>query len=134
MEFIEAVKSVFSKYATFQGRACRSEYWWFGLFCMIVGFGLMVISRAVLGGTGVLNMLFTLAIFLPSTAVLVRRLHDIDKSGWWYFIIFIPVIGLILYLFWMCKKGTSGPNRFGGDPLGHQIVLETGEESPTITP
>ncbi len=134
MEFTEAVKSVFSKYATFQGRACRSEYWWFGLFCMIVAVGLLIVSNVALNGNGILNLLFTLAIFLPSLAVLVRRLHDIDKSGWWYFILIIPVIGFILFLIWMCKKGTAGPNRFGDDPLLREIVLGPVAEIPAATP
>ena len=64
-----------------------------------------------------IGVLVDLALLLPSLAVGVRRLHDIDKSGWWLLIVIIPIIGWVLLLVWVCTKGTLGPNRFGPDPL-----------------
>lgn len=129
MTFTEAVKSGFSKYVQFSGRAARSEYWWWTLFSMLVQVVLQVgvTAIAVAAGPGSetlvmvfsgLLMLVVLALILPSISVLVRRLHDIDRSGWWYWIILVPLVGVILLLVWFCKKGTTGPNRFGQDPLG----------------
>ena len=111
----EAVTSCFSKYVTFQGRAQRSEFWWFGLFCLIVIVVLMAISAATEGSIIVMILLglFYLAIILPSIAVCVRRLHDTDHSGWWFFIQMVPVVGPFWYLYFLVIAGTPGPNRFG---------------------
>lgn len=109
--FVGAVKTCFMKYVDFKGRAPRSEYWWFYLFNFIVQMVLLIISEP-------LSSAYTLAIFLPSLAVGVRRLHDTDRSGWWLLLVIIPLIGWILLLIWACQKGTSGNNRFGSDPLG----------------
>ena len=89
MSFGEAIKSVFSKYATFSGRARRSEYWYFVLFYFLVSFALGCIPIL-----SALSVVWWLAIIIPSIAVSVRRLHDIGKSGWNYLIIALP--GLIL--------------------------------------
>lgn len=109
MNFAESIKSCFSNYVTFSGRASRSEFWWFQLF------QLMAVSILALTGPGIFLALATL---LPAWAVGVRRLHDIDKSGWnilWYF---IPVVGVILVLVWNTRRGTEGTNDYGDDPLG----------------
>ncbi|PLL11753.1 DUF805 domain-containing protein [Tabrizicola sp. TH137] len=113
MNMIEAVKAVFSNYATFSGRARRSEYWWFVLFNIIVS----VVLALVMGGNSIVNSLWSLAVLLPSLAAGARRLHDIDRTGWWLLIGFIPVIGLIVLIVFLASKGTPGPNRFGSDPL-----------------
>lgn len=112
MNMIEAVKAVFSKYATFEGRARRSEYWWFVLFNLIVAVILNVISP-----NGLLGGIWSLATLLPSLAVGARRLHDIDRSGWWLLIGFIPVIGLIVLIVFFAKRGDAMPNRFGLPPI-----------------
>jgi uncharacterized membrane protein YhaH (DUF805 family) len=118
MNMIEAVKAVFSKYATFEGRARRSEYWWFVLFNIIVSIVLAIITPGEHGmGGGLLNTIWSLATLLPAIAVGARRLHDIDRSGWWLLIGFIPVIGAIVLIVFFATKGTLGPNRFGNDPL-----------------
>ena len=124
MNMIEAVKAVFSKYATFEGRARRSEYWWFVLFNMIVSILLALLfgnghgmgEGAMMGGNLASN-LWWLATILPSLAVGARRLHDIDRTGWWQLIWFVPLIGWIVLLYWYVTKGTEGSNRFGPDPL-----------------
>lgn len=126
MGFGEAVKSViFKNYATFSGRASRSEYWWFTLFNIIASIALQVLTIAlgvidpILAGiAGLLVIVFFLGIFVPSLAVIVRRLHDVDKSGWWYLIV-LTGIGALVVLYWMIIKGTEGDNRFGPDPLGN---------------
>lgn len=118
MNMIEAVKAAFSNYATFSGRARRSEYWWFVLFNLIVSVVLaLVFGGNGMGGGNLANSLWSLATLLPSLAVGARRLHDIDRTGWWLLIGFIPLIGLIVLLVFFTKKGTPGPNRFGTDPL-----------------
>ena len=113
------------KYATFSGRAPRSELWWFMLLALLLGllvggvdigiFGLRWLSTdAPIGPTGTL---VSLALIIPGVAVAVRRLHDLDKSGWWYLIGIIPLIGGLVLLYWFVQRGTEGANRFGPDPL-----------------
>jgi len=116
MGFAAAVSACFSKYATFSGRARRSEYWWFALFQALVNIVAYGIEQQTDGG--LIGNLIELALVLPALAVAVRRLHDIDRSGWWLLIGVIPVIGWIVLLIWACTQGTLGPNRFGPDPLG----------------
>lgn len=116
MTFKEAVSTCFNKYATFSGRAPRSEYWWFALFNVLVSLALNVVVQAGGGTSMALNLIAgvaSLALFLPGLAVAVRRLHDIDKSGWWLLIGLIPLIGFIFVLIWFCTKGSVGENRFG---------------------
>jgi len=133
MNFMQSVSTCFGKYATFSGRAQRSEYWWFGLFVFGVTVILVQVNTAIFGPTvvqnplmdgtmssynaGILGMIFSLATFLPSLAVAVRRLHDRDKSGWWLLLSFIPLVGFIILLIWFIKVGTNGDNQYGADPL-----------------
>ena len=120
--FGEAVRSCLRRYATFDGRAGRPEYWWFFLFAMLVFFALSIVDGAVLGtGPGqipVLGTLAQLALFLPSLAVSVRRLHDRDMVGWWVLLGLIPIFGFFALLVLMTLPGTPGPNRFGAAPAG----------------
>ena len=124
MNLKQAVVSCFSKYVTFSGRAPRSEYWYFALFNFIASFVLGFIEGFILGANGIshssqiLCNLYALATFLPGISVIVRRLHDTNRSGWWQLIIF-TIIGIIPFIYWMCKKGTAGDNRFGPDPLAN---------------
>lgn len=113
MTFGESVNTVLSKYATFSGRAPRSEYWWWFLFVLLVSLVLAFVDVILFGDLQVLGTLFGLAVLLPGLAVSVRRLHDIDKSGWWVLIAFVPVIGVIALLVFFVMPGTDGPNRFG---------------------
>jgi uncharacterized membrane protein YhaH (DUF805 family) len=122
MTFSEAVRTCFEKYATFRGRARRSEFWWFTLFVFLVQAGLGVLDTALFGmgpdATRLLNPLFSLAILLPSLAVSVRRLHDIGRTGWWVLIYLVPVVGLLVLLWWYTRPGEAGANRFGPPPVG----------------
>lgn len=105
--FIEAFKLFFLRYADFNGRSRRSEYWFGCLSVSILG----LVVNAVLGD---LSWIWSLVILVPNLAICVRRLHDIGKSGWWYLINFIPLAGQIIFLVWACKDSTEdniwGPN------------------------
>jgi len=117
MSFQDAVKTCLIKYVDFSGRARRSEYWWFTLFFVIV----YLIAR-ILGGFVNAGSLFTglvgLALFLPALAVIIRRLHDTNRSGWFYLISFIPLVGSIVLLVFTCLDSDTGPNRYGPCPKG----------------
>ena len=117
MGFKEAVQSGLSQYATFSGRARRSEYWYFTLFNALLGFVIGVIG-AFLGETftNILTVLVTLALLAPGLAVSVRRLHDIGKSGWALLFALIPVVGWILIIVWACKDSEPGENQYGSNP------------------
>ncbi|MBL6279919.1 DUF805 domain-containing protein [Micromonospora fiedleri] len=120
MSFPDAIRSVLSKYATFRGRARRSEYWWFSLFLLLVGIVASVLDSALgvdfEGSGGPVSLLVNLALLLPSLAVAARRLHDIDRTGWWLLLAFIPIVGWIVLLVFALQNGTPGPNRFGPSP------------------
>jgi uncharacterized membrane protein YhaH (DUF805 family) len=118
MNFFEAVGSVFKNYVNFSGRAARSEYWYWILFALIVTAALRMLDNAIFDDmeNGPLQGVFALITLLPALAVGVRRLHDIDRTGWWT-LIALTIVGVFLLIYWACQKGTSGPNRFGPDPL-----------------
>ena len=138
MSFSNSVKHVFTHYATFRGRASRSEFWWFQLFVLIVGLILVFVDTAtgltvgasseeyLIGdtvipfdspGVGILSTIFSLAILIPSLAVGVRRLHDSDKSGWLMLLGYVLIcacgIGLILLIVLYLLKSTPGDNKYG---------------------
>jgi uncharacterized membrane protein YhaH (DUF805 family) len=137
MTFMEAVKSCLNKYATFRGRASRSEFWYFWLFTFVVMIVATIID-GILGtgfkmtdpttgveanvGYGYVYLIAMLGLILPSLAAAVRRLHDTGRSGWWLFIALIPLVGAILLLVWYCTKGTTGDNEYGPDPLGGDLT------------
>ena len=112
---------VLQNYATFSGRARRSEYWYFVLFNMIFAIVAVVldnvIGTAIEGvGYGPIYGLYVLAVFLPGLAVAVRRLHDVGKSGWMFFIVLIPLIGAIWLLVLFCTDSQQGTNKWGANP------------------
>ncbi|WP_329199957.1 MULTISPECIES: DUF805 domain-containing protein [unclassified Streptomyces] len=106
---------VLKRYADFDGRARRQEYWMFVLWNIPVVVVLMVIDFA-LDSYPVITWIYTLAVFLPSLGVSVRRLHDTGKSGWWYLISLVPFIGGIWMLILMATEGHRGANEYGQDP------------------
>lgn len=117
MTLSEAVKTcLVDKYATFSGRATRSEYWYFILFYYLVAFCLGLI----IGMTGsdfsmAITLFICIPLFIPSIAVAVRRLHDTGRSGWWYFICFVPYIGGIVLFIFFCLK-SDDDNKYGPKP------------------
>lgn len=108
---------VLKKYAVFTGRAQRSEYWFFVLFNFIITFVLGFVEGLV-GGPGIVSLIYSLAVLIPSIAVSVRRLHDSDRTGWWLLIALIPLIGAIILIIFMVLESTPGQNRFGPNPKG----------------
>lgn len=107
MNFVDAVKICFTKYVGFEGRATRSEYWWWVLFVFLVAIALGVLDLQMLSG------LFSLGILLPSLAVGARRLHDIGKSGWWLLVNLIPLVGWLVLLYFMVQPSQAGSNEYG---------------------
>jgi uncharacterized membrane protein YhaH (DUF805 family) len=119
MGFIDAISAGFRNYVNFSSRASRSEYWYWVLFTVLLAIAaaLVDLSIAAASGFSPIGTIVSLGTFLPSLAVAVRRLHDIDRSGWWILIGLIPLVGIIILIVWFCQRGTVGANRFGPDPL-----------------
>jgi uncharacterized membrane protein YhaH (DUF805 family) len=115
MNFSQAITSGFSNYVNFSSRAIRSEYWYWVLFIILAEIVTSIIDFAL--GFQLTTGIFGLATFLPSLAIAIRRLHDLDRSGWWILLVLIPLIGAIVLIVWYCSKGTEGSNRFGPDRL-----------------
>ncbi|MCL3881147.1 DUF805 domain-containing protein [Marivita sp. GX14005] len=113
----QAVRAVISKYATFQGRASRPEFWWWVLVYLIVMFLASMLDSTLFGwmddDAQVITPLLSLALLLPNLAVGARRLHDSGRSGWWLLIGLIPVIGLLVLIYFYVQRSEPGPNRFG---------------------
>lgn len=104
MTFGESISTCFSKYAAFEGRASRSEYWWWFLFTFLASGATGIISDK-------LSAIFSLLVLLPSLAVGARRLHDTDRSAWFLLLWFVPIIGWIILIVWFIQQGKE-PNRF----------------------
>jgi uncharacterized membrane protein YhaH (DUF805 family) len=126
--FSEAIQSGFNNYANFSGRASRPAYWWWFLFSWIVSLIAQVLDTMTRIGdvgsesyfnmwVGIISGIVGLALLLPSLGVMVRRLHDTDRSGWWWLIGIIPIVGWIVLIFFLASPGTPGENRFGPPPL-----------------
>ena len=119
-------KVVFENYANFNGRARRSEYWYFALMNLII-LVIATVLDSVLGFNfaplpyGYLYVLVALATFIPGLAVAVRRLHDVGKSGWFYFIVLIPIVGAIWLLVLFFTEGNKGENQYGSDPKAIEV-------------
>ncbi len=132
MDFGSAIKSGFKNTFNYNGRASRSEFWWFYLFTILLVIAVFVLGGAIagtMGGSdrsdtsniigaviGILFLLYFLAIFFPTLSLIIRRLHDSDKSGFFLLLAFIPFGGIVLLVFY-CLPGTVGPNKYGPDPL-----------------
>ena len=117
--YADAVK----KYAQFAGRARRKEYWMFVLINAIIEFVISFVDNlaglTISTGTsqiGILSLIYALFILVPSLAISVRRMHDIEKSGWVLLLGLIPIVGPIILLVYACKAGTVGENKYGADP------------------
>ena len=106
---------VLKKYAVFSGRARRKEYWMFLLFNIVIALVLGFVE-GLANGPGIVSMLYSLAVLIPSIAVSVRRLHDTDRSGWWLLIALIPLIGTIVLIVFFVQDSKPGENQYGPNP------------------
>ena len=125
MNFFESIKSCLIKYTDFSGRSMRSEYWNFAVFVSILYIVAEYIDVKIAGvpyldyyGFGTLSIILTIVTIVPETSVSVRRLHDINKSGWWL-LLALTVIGIIPLIYWAYLKGDEKENRFGKNPLSN---------------
>ena len=125
MNFQDAIRSGIRNYVTFSGRASRSEFWYWALFALLVSIASSIIDHTIFpfASTGPIEGLTSLVLFLPGLAVSMRRLHDIDRTGWWWLIAF-TVIGIVLLIVWACTRGTAGANRYGPDPLAGAAISQ----------
>ena len=116
MDLQSSIKTcIAKKYADFNGRASRSEYWWFQLFYIIVTFVAVMFDSMYIDNAqtmGPVELIATLGLLLPALSVTARRLHDVGRSGWWM-LIFITVIGLIPLIIWYVSVGTKSKNKYG---------------------
>lgn len=137
MAFPDAVKICFSKYADFNGRARRSEFWWWVLFTFLLGIAASIID-AVLGttnssGTGLIGSITNLAVLLPSLAVGARRLHDTGRSGWWQLLWLVCLVGWIFLIIWLCQD-SQGDNKYGASPKANPAGPGGGYGQPPAGP
>ena len=118
MNFVQAIKSGFANYTNFAGRSSRSEYWFWTLFLLIAGICTSVADLAIFGNTDLspINLIFNLIVAIPGVAVSVRRLHDINRTGWWLLLL-LTIVGLLVLIYWSLKAGDTDQNRFGNNPL-----------------
>ena len=117
MKFDAAIKSLFSNYATFSGRSRRSEFWFAQLFLALAGLSASIVDAVVfdvsVDSFGAFYIIFVLGSFIPALAVTWRRLHDMGKSGGFFFIALIPLIGIILLIIWLATDSQPAANQFG---------------------
>tara|TARA_Y100000996_G_scaffold379670_1_gene333081 strand:- start:179 stop:550 length:372 start_codon:yes stop_codon:yes gene_type:complete len=116
MDIQQSIKTCFKKFATFDGRASRSEYWWFQFFYILVVIVAVILDGVLVGGNletaGALEIVSQLVLLLPALAVTARRLHDVDRSGWWM-LVGITIVGLIPLFIWWLAPGTNKKNKYG---------------------
>ena len=117
MGFGQAISAGFIKYVNFRDRAGRSEFWYWALFVNIVEIVAFAIDSMLKTQLPIAVWLVFLLTYIPTLAIGVRRLHDVDRTGFWILISVIPLIGVIVLFIWWATKGTDGPNQFGPDPL-----------------
>lgn len=115
--FVGAIKKGFRGYVVWNARSTRSEYWWWSLFSVIVAIVASVIDTAIFStdmmmGVGPISGIVTLALFLPGLSVWIRRLHDTDRTGWWVWIMLIPIVGAIVSLVFVLLPSKMGPTRW----------------------
>jgi uncharacterized membrane protein YhaH (DUF805 family) len=116
--FTNSVAICLNRYFQFRGRASRAEYWYFVLFGFLAGIVADIVDVILFGMRHrIVSSLVSLALLTPSLAVGARRLHDIDRSGWWLLLTLIPVIGWIVLFVWAVTRGTPAPNQYEPDPF-----------------
>ena len=133
MTFTQAIASGFRRYFDFTTRSSRSEYWWGTLFSILTSAVATVFDEVLFDGATILDALNTIVLFIPGVTVAVRRLHDTDRSGWWFLIAF-TIIGILLLIYWYIQPGTAGSNRYGYDPLRSDLGADTDETYHVFRP
>ena len=130
MSFSEAIRSVFSHYADFGGRARRSEYWYFTLMNILISMTVTVLQRSLGVKSGLYTLIaglygiYSLGVLIPELAVSCRRLHDIGKSGWFLLLNLIPFFGQIVLIVWLCQDSFPGSNQYGECPKAKNFFQE----------
>ena len=118
MPMVTAFKLVvFERYAVFEGRAGRAEYWWFFLANFLISLVLQGLGRGA-SILAIVSLIYSLALLIPGLAVAVRRLHDTDKSGWWILISLVPLVGIIVLIVFLATDGDPGANQYGNPDPG----------------
>ena len=126
MDFQTALRTFWKRYRDFRGRSRRSEYWFIQLFLVVTNIAVAIIDLALMGwdvdrfvangGGGIVGLVWILVTIVPALAVLVRRLHDTGKSGWWALVGLLPLVGAIVLLVFTVTDSTPGENKFGLSP------------------
>ena len=126
MDFQRALRSFWKRYRDFRGRSRRSEYWFIQLFLVVTNIAVAIIDLALMGwdvdrfiangGGGIVGLVWILVTIVPAFAVLVRRLHDTGKSGWWALVGFLPLVGAVVLLVFTVTDSSPGENKFGLSP------------------
>ena len=126
MDFQKALRSFWKRYRDFRGRSRRSEYWFIQLFLVVTNIAVAIIDLALMswdvdrfianGGGGIVGLVWILVTIVPALAVLVRRLHDTGKSGWWALVGFLPLVGAVVLLVFTVTDSSPGENKFGLSP------------------
>lgn len=126
MNFTAAIRSFWSRFADFKGRSRRSEYWYVQVFLVVTNLAVAGIDLALMdgdvdrfianGGGGIVGLIWIFATIVPALAVLIRRLHDTGKTGWWALVGFIPLVGAIVLLVFTVTDSSPGENKYGTSP------------------
>lgn len=112
MTFSRSITTCFSKYSVWSGRASRAEYWWFYLFTMLLSWMATIVDSSAMDGVRVTSAIVNIALIAPSVAVMVRRLHDTNRSGWWFWVV-CTIIGIPFFIYWLASKGDEAQNNYG---------------------
>jgi uncharacterized membrane protein YhaH (DUF805 family) len=131
VQFGDAISDGFSKYAMFSGRSSRSAYWYWTLFYVLILIGATIVDAII--GIPLVTSLIWLTFIIPNLAILVRRLHDTDHSGWWALISLIPLIGAVVLIVFACTD-SGPPNKYGDGPDGKGNVSATSPLGQTLPP
>lgn len=119
MDFQSAIRSGLSKWITFSGRSSRSEFWYWILFVILLSMVLSFIGLSTSSGS-IIGFFVAIFFMVAYFSIAIRRLHDLDKSGWWMLLSLFPVLGTLILMAWFTIKGTVGSNQYGADPLDTQ--------------
>lgn len=119
MSILDAITAAFGKYVDISGRAARREYWLFVLFLLVANIATLLLDLGVWRSLDFtpFNALFAFLTIVPSFTAAIRRLHDTGRSGWWLLILLVPLVGAVLFIYWLCLRGDQAPNTYGS-PTG----------------